>query len=165
MTCTYTASVGKYSPRYGMESGSFARSTDLSFLEQISHRSGDAGQTPSLLLLTLLPLSLTSPLLLTFAALLLLLPGERSHHHQLHCSIRITESQISSALPGQGIYPYIPYCFPILRLSLSIHAPVSFWHSAASSAICSYCFISIQPCSAASMEKYARIFIPVSASC
>gem|GEM_PF-4048827 len=42
----------------------------------------NAGRTASLSLLTLLPLLLTEPSLLTFAALLELLPGDRSHHQQ-----------------------------------------------------------------------------------
>ena len=39
----------------------------------------NAGRTPLLSLLTLLPLLLTEPSVLTFAALLVLLPGDRSH--------------------------------------------------------------------------------------
>lgn len=60
---------------------SFANGTDTSCLGNISGQFlRRAGRTPSLLLLTLLPFLLTQPLLFTSAALLLLLPGERSHH-------------------------------------------------------------------------------------
>jgi len=46
-------------------------------------RSCRSGRTPTLLLLTLLPFRFTLPLLFTLAALLLLLPGDRSHHNQI----------------------------------------------------------------------------------
>jgi hypothetical protein len=69
------------------ESDPFVPSTDrpnlwISFGHNIWNKAGRTPAPPPPLLLILLPLTLTLPSLLTFAALLLLLPGDRSHHHR-----------------------------------------------------------------------------------
>ena len=72
---------------------------------------GNAGRTP-LSLFTLLPLLLTKPSLLTFAALLSLLPGERSHQKK--------------ADAGTTLQP----C-PLFSILSVFHAPVIAFHPCA----------------------------------
>lgn len=76
----------------------------------------NAGRTAPFSLLTLLPFSLMEPSLFTSAALLLLLPGERSHHQT-----RPNQSNPQIKIPQN----------PNLLLSLIIHAPSRFWQSVA----------------------------------
>ena len=62
---------------------------------------GNAGRTP-LSLFTLLPLLLTKPSLLTFAALLSLLPGERSHQRTVGTDTTLQPCPLLHILPIPG---------------------------------------------------------------
>lgn len=67
-------------PKPERDSIPLKKGTDAAYINSITgHILFKSARTPSLLLLTLLPLLLTRPLLLTFIALFSLLPGERSH--------------------------------------------------------------------------------------
>ena len=78
-------------------------------------------------LLTFQPFSLTSPSVLTFAALFWLLPGERSH-----------QLAPDSAGSLQSFYAFLP---AMRRVSDFIHAPIIFWTSEVKRLICSNCFM------------------------
>jgi hypothetical protein len=75
--------------------------TDASSIEYISGTWGHAGRTEPFSLFTLLPFELTLPLSFTLAALLSLLPGERSHHQDENINLipiydqAFTESTVS----------------------------------------------------------------------
>lgn len=89
-----------------------------------------SGRTALLLLLTLLPFALTFPLLFTLEALLLLLPGDRSHQFSS------TKSQ-----------------YYVLLSSLFIHAYSSRWVSMTLDDICACCFGRMHWHSLATMDR------------
>ena len=105
----------------------------------VSHFRGKSGRTP-FSLSTLLPFVLTLPSSLTNAALLELLPGDRSHHQEPSHDNRIPKSTPS-------------YENANLFLSLLIHAPIIRMTSVVFIEICSNCFNRIQFASNASSAK------------
>ena len=103
------------------EQNSFALIHGWAELSTHIWRQGDAGRTPYSSLLTLLPLLLTLPLPLTIAALLSLLPGERSHQKFIQfCPCYIEPPQADYIISNH--YTLLPYLFS----SLLIHAPRRF---------------------------------------
>ena len=127
-----------------MESGSFAWVHGLfppgnNFRQCFARKSGRAAL---LLLLTLFPFVLTFPLLFTLEALLLLLPGDRSHQ---------------SSSTGSRCY--------FLVSSLFIQAYNSRWVSITFEDICACCLGRIHWHSLATMERYDRRRSCVIASC